>query len=289
MYPTKMVGYVTGAYGVERRCSMKPETMPGEGLDLRKMPGHWILARLGKRVLRPGGWEITRKMLGALAIGPTDRVVEFAPGMGATASRALRRRPADYVGVERDREAAARLRTLLAGRGRRLQQGTAEDTGMPDECATVVYGEAMLTMQPDETKRRIVHEAARLLAPGGRYGIHELTIVPDGVSTRAQGEIRDALTRTIHVGARPLTVADWRRLLEAEGLQVRFEARAPMHLLEFGRLVRDEGVPGTLRILWNALRNPVARRRVLGMRRVFREYRRSIGAVTLVGEKPAYP
>ena len=36
---------------------------PGEGLKTEKMPGHWVLARLGKRVLRPGGMELTRLML----------------------------------------------------------------------------------------------------------------------------------------------------------------------------------------------------------------------------------
>jgi len=29
--------------------------LPGSDLDVAKMPGHWLLARLGKRVLRPGG------------------------------------------------------------------------------------------------------------------------------------------------------------------------------------------------------------------------------------------
>ena len=33
---------------------------PGEGLKTEKMPGHWVLARLGKRVLRPGGMELTK-------------------------------------------------------------------------------------------------------------------------------------------------------------------------------------------------------------------------------------
>ena len=53
---------------------------PGEGLKTEKMPGHWVLARLGKRVLRPGGMELTRRMLKHLAIKPSDEVIEFAPG-----------------------------------------------------------------------------------------------------------------------------------------------------------------------------------------------------------------
>ena len=37
-----------------------------------KMPGHWLLAKMGKRVLRPGGLELTRAMLDRLAVGPHD-------------------------------------------------------------------------------------------------------------------------------------------------------------------------------------------------------------------------
>lgn len=39
--------------------------LPGAELSVRKMPGHWLLARLGKRVLRPrpGGLELTRRLL----------------------------------------------------------------------------------------------------------------------------------------------------------------------------------------------------------------------------------
>ena len=28
--------------------------LPGASLNIAKMPGHWLLGRLGKRVLRPG-------------------------------------------------------------------------------------------------------------------------------------------------------------------------------------------------------------------------------------------
>ena len=39
------------------------------------MPGHWVLARIGKRVLRPGGMELTRRVLERLAIKPSDEVI----------------------------------------------------------------------------------------------------------------------------------------------------------------------------------------------------------------------
>ena len=146
----------------------------GEGQHPDKMQGHWVLARAGKRVLRPGGIELTRQMLDALAISPRDSVVEFAPGLGITAGMVLKRRPVAYWGVEREPAAAECLRDRLAGTKAEIVLGLAEQSGLPSACATVVYGEAMLSMQSPEQKNRIVAEARRLLAPGGRYGIHEL-------------------------------------------------------------------------------------------------------------------
>lgn len=259
--------------------------MPGKALDVKKMPGHWILARLGKRVLRPGGRQLTARMLAALDVRPSDRVVEFAPGMGATARLTLERGPASYIGVERDKDAAVRLRSFVDGPGRRIQQGSAEESGLPAESATAVYGEAMLSMQPDATKRAIVREAARLLAPGGRYGIHELSVLPNDIPESLREEIRAELTSDIHVGVRPMTPCEWRELLKEAGFDVAFETHAPMHLLEVGRLIRDEGFFGFLRILWNAAREPEARARALDMRRSFRRYQSHLGAISIVATK----
>lgn len=112
-------------------------------------PMHEVLAALGKRVLRPVGRALTRRLLEALTIGPADDVVEFAPGAGATARRALAYGPNSYTGIELDREAARALRDDLGGPGREIVVGNAADTDLADGVADVVYGEAMLSMQPN--------------------------------------------------------------------------------------------------------------------------------------------
>ncbi|MGV8024896.1 SAM-dependent methyltransferase, partial [Mycobacterium kansasii] len=83
-----------------------------------------------------------------------------------------------------------------------------------------VVGEAMLTMQGDAAKQAIVAEAARVLRPGGRYAIHELALIPDTVSEEISTEIRQGLARSIKVNARPLTIAEWSKLLAEHGLVV---------------------------------------------------------------------
>ena len=258
---------------------------PGHGLDYDTMPGHWLLAQLGKKVLRPGGVELTRRMLEALDIRSTDDVVEFAPGLGATARTALERDPASYTGIERDDTAARQVRGYLRGPGRQCLVGRAEETGLPGASATVVFGEAMLTMQTPTHKASIVKEAARLLRPGGRYGVHELCVQPDDLEETKKSEISLVLSDAIRVGARPLTPGQWTALLADHGFTVETRVTAPMHLLEPRRFIQDEGLARTVRFVLKVARTPAARRRILLMRTVFRQYAGNLGAITMVGVK----
>jgi hypothetical protein len=255
-------------------------------LSPTKMPGHWLLAQMGKRILRPGGRELTQRMLDHLAIDQTDDVVEFAPGLGETARATLAHCPASYIAVERDMDAAAAVSRILSGDHQRCISGTAEQTGLPQACASVVYGEAMLSMQLAAAKGRIVAEAVRLLRPGGRYGIHELCLRPDNVSNGIRDAIASELSDDIHVGVRSLTVIEWQELLQSVGLTIQAVEMARMHLLEPLRLIRDEGLAQAIRFVCNVASHAAARRRVLSMRRVFRKYKQHLAAVAIVAVKP---
>lgn len=180
-----------------RSVQIAEPNLPGAGLDTSRMPGHWLLARSGKRVLRPGGRALTRRMLDALAIGPADAVVELAPGFGVTA--------------------------------------------------------------------------------------RETDTIPD----HFREEILPVLGRTIKVGARPLTPSEWRDLLTRRGFVIQTERGAPMHLLGPRRVLRDEGLRRTLRLVFNIVRDPIARRRIWAMRRAFQQYHQYLGAIALVAIRPA--
>lgn len=258
----------------------------GTTVSATKAPGHWVLARLGKKVLRPGGLGLTRRMLSSLNISSGDDVVEFAPGLGITARLTLAHHPRSYTAVERDEQAAVSVRRILTGDAQRCIVGRAEETGLPDSSASVVYGEAMLTMQTPTAKARIVGEAARLLRSGGRYAIHEIAFKSDVVTPALAEEIRSALGSAIHHNVMPLPVGEWRALLESQGFSIGAEHLAPMHLLEPGRLISDEGWAGAMKFAWNLARDGESRQRVLVMRRVFRTYEPYITAVSLMGVKP---
>lgn len=111
------------------------------------MSGHWLLAKLGKRVLRPGGRELTQRMLEAAQISDSD-VVELAPGLGHTAREIVRREPRSYRGVDTDPNAVAQVNSALGLPGA-VVHADAAATGFEPDSADVVFGEAMLTMHSD--------------------------------------------------------------------------------------------------------------------------------------------
>ena len=255
--------------------------------DEAHLQGHWLLAKLGKKVLRPGGKKLTNWMIDNA--NPTNkRVVEFAPGLGITAAEILDRNPKTYTGVDQDPDAATA--TTLSTKQARLGipteviNGVASDTGLPAGSADLVVGEAMLTMQGEKGKAAIVSEANRILATGGRYAIHELLLTPNNVDQTVADNLRKALAITIKVNARPLTATEWSELLENNGFKVLSIKVAPMGLLQPKQMIEDEG-PRVLKIMFNLARNPQARKRVLAMRKVFSENAQNLGAISIIAEK----
>lgn len=247
------------------------------------MPGHWLLARLGKRVLRPGGAELSTRMLDDLPIAGAD-VLEIAPGLGRTATDILGRSPRSYVGVESD-DAAVSLTKSVIGTAGDVVEADAAATGLPDASIDVAIGEAMLTMQSARGKTAIVAEAHRVLRDGGHYAVHELAVHPDTLPADDKAALQRALARSIKVNARPLTETEWRELFTANGFEVSEVRFAPMALLQPRRIIADEGLLGAIRFVGNVIRDGESRARVLDMRSTFRKYRKNLAAIEVVVTK----
>jgi SAM-dependent methyltransferase len=223
-------------------------------------------------------------MLDVLAIGPGDDVVDLAPGLGVTVQLVQAARPASFRGLERGEVEAERARGLGAV-PYRCVVAPPEATGLDEGSASVVYGEAVLSLETDATKRQIIAEAARLLRPGGRLGLHELLLRPEDAPEQKKREVEDELTRTLRVRARPLTLAEWTGLLHEGGFDVTLASPAPMLLLSPPTFVRDEGIAGTARFLARTAREPGAPQRLSVIWRILRRYRHNLGAVALVARR----
>lgn len=253
--------------------------------NIHTAQGHWLMAKMGKRVLRPGGVELTTQLIESLSIGKDDNIVEFAPGLGLTAQMAWKYQPKSWIGVELDDTAAALLQKKFSGDGRQVIKGNAADSTLPNEVADKVYGEAMLTMQGETQKSKIIREAYRILKPGGFYGIHEIELTPDTISEEMKAEIQKELSGSIRINARPLTSPEWTKLFEAEGFEIKTIKTNPMHLLEPKRMIQDEGLLRVLKIRFNMLTHPATAKRIKAMRAIFRKYEKQMKAIMIIAQK----
>ncbi len=247
--------------------------------------GHWLLAKMGKKVLRPGGKELTLKLVDALKLETTDKIIEFAPGIGFTAEVLINQNPLHYTGVEINEEAAAKLRHKFRGLNCDIVTASASQSGLATDSCDKLIAEAMLTMQADHRKEEIIREAYRLLKPGGLYAIHELCLIPEDLPEEQKDEIRQTLAKTMHVNARPLTKLEWAKLFEKEGFKIKKVFTSPLHILERKRLIEDEGWWGAAKIGFNVLTHPKAKEKILEIKSLFKYYQNHLTAFGFILEK----
>lgn len=253
--------------------------------DVSKLQSHQLLAKVGKRVLRPGGKEMTKKLVENLNITSEDKIVEFAPGLGFTAQLALKKQPKSYVGVEMDENHIRNLRKNISGENISFVLGDAESTGLEAESQDKIFGEAMLSMHANQRKTRIIKEASRILKKGGFYAIHELELnLSDSEQEKEEG-IQKELAIVSRVNARPLTISEWTNLLEKEGFKILKIERSPLRVLEPSRIIDDEGFFRALKIGMNVMTHPKIRKRILEMRRTFKSNDKNLNAVAILAEK----
>lgn len=171
----------------------------------------WLLGE----ELHPGGAETTRRALELAGLGRGERLLDVASGSGDAALLAAAELDAEVVGVEYGAEAVrgAEDAAAAAGLGARVRfvQGDAEALPVEDRSFDVVLCECSLCTFPD--KARAVEEMRRVLRPGGRLAISDVTAEPD----RLSAELRGGLATIACVGA-ALPTSGYEGLLAEAGL-----------------------------------------------------------------------
>ncbi len=282
--PASSTGAQNSAQDSSNSATIAAQDHQFEDKDIATVPGHWLLARLGRRVLRPGGLALTQAMLNQAHLDNAD-VCEFAPGIGRTAEEIIAHKPHSYVGIDRNADVVDIVNNIVRDYGE-VRLANAQDTHLPAESVDVVVGEAILSMQSDEDKLAIMNEAFRVLRPGGHYALHELGLEPDSLDETIKNDIRTDVSRAIKVNARPATKHEWLALLEQAGFQFEWSEAAPMLLMEPERVMADEGKERARVIMHNMATIPGAKERVMEMKQTFGKYREYLRGIAFVVRKP---
>ncbi|MFI1940876.1 class I SAM-dependent methyltransferase [Streptomyces purpureus] len=176
----------------------------------------------------PGGTALTRRLADHLALAPGLRVLDVASGRGTTAllladSYRVRADGVDYAPANTALAQGAAQAAGLADRTA-FTTGDAEHLPYQDEVFDAVVCECALCTFPD--KARAAAEFARVLKPGGRLGLTDVTADPDRLPPELSG-----LTARIAciADARPLQA--YAEILAAAGLRTRVTERHDQAML----------------------------------------------------------
>lgn len=165
----------------------------------------------------PGGTRLTRRLLDALGLRPGERLVDVASGIGTTALLAAQEYDAivDGVDLSASNVALAVGAADAAGVGdrTRFHHGDAEALPLTAGAWDAVVCECALCTFPD--KPTAIAEIARVLRPGGRVGISDVTADRDLLPAELTG--LGAWIACV-ADARPAT--EYEALLTAQGLRV---------------------------------------------------------------------
>lgn len=131
----------------------------------------------------PGGSALTRRLATLLGLTPGQRVADIASGPGATARLLAAEYAVTVEGVDIAVPVVRRAQEAAAGMGLagavRFHVGDSEALPFPDNTFDVVVTECAYCTFPDKTAAAA--EFARVLRPGGRLGLADVTIAETGL------------------------------------------------------------------------------------------------------------
>ncbi|MFB2770882.1 cyclopropane-fatty-acyl-phospholipid synthase family protein [Pelatocladus sp. BLCC-F211] len=239
-------------------------------LNFATAPGYQVLAAAGKRILRPGGKAATEQLFTWANFQPGETVLELAASFGESAIAIAKRFNVCVVGIEKNPDSVAKARENIKSAGLSERVTIIEGDIFQLEKITnkfdYVLAEAILTMQSDAGKAKILSAIKDCLKPEGKLLSHEMLICAN------ESEVRKSLSQTIRVNANPLTLSEWETACREAGLTLQQQQTGEMKLLSFAQMVRDEGLLGTVKIGWKVFTNPNLRQRILQMRRTFQQH-----------------
>ncbi len=137
----------------------------------------------------PGGKRLTRHLGEAVGMSLGSRVLDIASGPGTTAMIYAGEFGADVIGVDYSATAVDRANARAADAGLsesvRFESADAEALPIADESIDIAICECAFCTFPDKTKAAA--EIARVLVPGGRFGMTDVTVDAEALDPELTG------------------------------------------------------------------------------------------------------
>jgi len=173
----------------------------------------------------PGGLELTGRLASKLGIGPEDRLVDVACGIGTTARFLATNFGCAVVGMDHSFQNVGQGIRRLAANEVEFAVGESNYVPLADGSADAIIMECVLSGFDDKTG--VIAEATRVLKPTGKLGVSDVVV---------NGEIPEALRspflQTFCVSG-ALSTNGYRELFRNSGLENIIHEDADEEAIEF--------------------------------------------------------
>src|SRR5690554_519254 len=252
---------------------------------MSKTVGHTLLAKLGKKRLRPGGKKATNWLINKGNLN-NKKILEVASNMGTTSIELAKRFDIAITAIDLD-EKALEIANSNATRNKvdsKIEFIKANSLELPfeKESFDVILNEALLTMLSNENKEKALKGYYEILKPGGKLLTHDVCLLTD--DKELQKEVIAALTRSINVYVQPKTVNEWINIFSETGYKDIKFISGPMTLMTPLGMIKDEGLFRTIKIIKNGHKKE-NKEQFRAMRNTFKKYKEYLGFVAIISNK----
>lgn len=129
---------------------------------------------LAENVFHPGGPDLSRRTADAMGLGRGASLLDLGCGVGGTARLLAAERGFNVTGIDVSRSNVARARQDAGNAPIAYVQADAHRLPFGDDSFDGVLGECVLSLMADG--RAVLDEIRRVLRPGGRLGITDMSV-----------------------------------------------------------------------------------------------------------------
>jgi len=267
-----------------------PLQLQKQRISIQREPNFYEVAqKMGKTVLRPGGSEATKHVQAMADIRPGDSVLELSAGLGTTGIELAQKYGAKVLITDIDTSRLDKVTDRVNNLGisnlisvKKVDMFDNSALGSEAEAKfDVAQTEASLTHYPRSRKRQFFKGIAN---HADKFILHEICFKTNDTASQLSAE-KD-MSKVLNIGFKPETTETWQQLLlDAGYTNIEHVSTGDLAVLNPISLIKDEGLFGFAKIVFNVATHPYERSRMIAVRNEISKHADDLGYITIVASK----
>jgi arsenite methyltransferase len=244
----------------------------------------FMAQHMGMKVLHPGGFQATNRLLHAMRLEGEPSLLDIAGGKGTSSLYFAKKLGCDVTGIDMNEGLLSTAKK--DARKRRIRNrivfktGNAEALPFEDNTFNAAVFQAALVLVDDMEKA--VSEAFRVIQPGGTLGLLEICWLKEPTRELLEIAKKDVCAYCI---ARAKSVRDWSDLITRAGFTIN---HLSSYSMKSQRVGSGETIGTMMKAIFKMAGDPAIRNRIRKLNDFFRKAKGYLGYAIAVGIKPLW-